>query len=167
MQISLYVTCGCPCVVFAMPWPKAWMEVCQYSLSQRVVNYKETIWAASWQNQQSDYAPSEDSDQPGRPPSLRVRAQWVAKDPSFLHVDSEDWSDWADAQADLSLRWAHSHIVGFVMSRLILLLNEYRNGGNIHTDLYHIFSLGVNTNHPFHSSANTKLSHLLGIEGKW
>ena len=29
------------------------------------------------------------------------------------------WSDWADAQADLSLRWAHSRFVGFVMSRLI------------------------------------------------
>ena len=26
----------------------------------------------------------------------------------------------ADAQADLSLRWAHTHFVGFVMSRLIL-----------------------------------------------
>ena len=24
---------------------------------------------------------------------------------------SEDWSDWADAQANLSLRWAHSHFV--------------------------------------------------------
>ena len=34
-------------------------------------------------------------------------AQWVAKDPSFLHADRELWSDWADAQADLSLRWAH------------------------------------------------------------
>ena len=33
--------------------------------------------------------------------------QWVAKDPSFLHADSKDWSDWADAQADLSLRWEH------------------------------------------------------------
>ena len=32
---------------------------------------------------------------------------------------SEDWSDWADAQADLSLRWAHTYFVGFVMSRLI------------------------------------------------
>ena len=28
------------------------------------------------------------------------------------------WSDWADAQADQSLRWAHTHFVGFVMSRL-------------------------------------------------
>ena len=34
-------------------------------------------------------------------------AQRVAKDPSFLRADSEDWSDWADVQADLSLRWAH------------------------------------------------------------
>ena len=45
-------------------------------------------------------------------------AQWVAKGSSFLHAYSEDWSDWADAQADLSLRWVHSHFVGFVMSRL-------------------------------------------------
>ena len=50
-------------------------------------------------------------------PSLCI--QWVAKNPTFLHVDSEDWSDWADAQADLSLRWAHSHFVGFVMRWLI------------------------------------------------
>ena len=38
-------------------------------------------------------APSEDSDQPGHPPSLIkvfACAQWVAKDPSFLHADGED-----------------------------------------------------------------------------
>ena len=46
-------------------------------------------------------------------------AKWVAKDPSFLHADSEDWSDWANAQADLSLRWAHRHFVGFVMRWLL------------------------------------------------
>ena len=28
--------------------------------------------------------------------------QWVARDPMFLHADSEDWSDWADTQADLT-----------------------------------------------------------------
>ena len=49
-------------------------------------------------------------------------AQWVAKVPSFLHADSEVWSDWADAQADLSLRWAHSHFVGFVMTRLTWIM---------------------------------------------
>ena len=37
-------------------------------------------------------------------------AQRVAKDPNFLHADSEDWSD-----------WAHSHFVGFVMSGLIFI----------------------------------------------
>ena len=34
---------------------------------------------------------------------------------------SEDWSDWANAQADLSLRWEHSDFVGFVMRWLIYL----------------------------------------------
>ena len=53
-----------------------------------------------------------DSDQPGHPPSL---ISVFAVRPSFLLVDNED----LDAQADLSLRWAHSHFVGFVMSWLI------------------------------------------------
>ena len=30
-------------------------------------------------------------------------AQWVAKDPSFLHADTEDWLDWVDAQTNWSL----------------------------------------------------------------
>ena len=44
-----------------------------------------------------------------------------AKPGSFSYPLSAQWrlwSDWADAQADLSLRWAHTHFVGFVMSRL-------------------------------------------------
>ena len=41
-------------------------------------------------------------------------AQWVPKDPRFLHADSEDSDQTgADAQADLSIRWAHTHFVGF------------------------------------------------------
>ena len=70
--------------------------------------------------------PSEDSDQPGHPRSL-IRAfacpKCVAKDPMFLHADNEDWwSDWADAQADLSLRWCTGHFVDFVMLWLNYLL---------------------------------------------
>ena len=42
-------------------------------------------------------------------------AQWIAKDPSCFHADSEDWSDWADVQAYLRLR---CHFVGFVTMRL-------------------------------------------------
>ena len=36
-----------------------------------------------------------------------------------MSAQQRHWSDWADAQADLSLRWAHSHSVGIVKSRLI------------------------------------------------
>ena len=81
-------------------------------------------WAATWQNQQSGCVPSEDSDQPGHPPSLirvfavRLKKAWVLSYP--LSAQQRLWSDWADAQADLSLRWAHSHFVCFVMLRLIL-----------------------------------------------
>ena len=49
--------------------------------------------------------------------------QWVAKDPSFLHTDSEDWPDWADAQADLSLHWAHTHFVGFIWGGSFIFIN--------------------------------------------
>ena len=47
-------------------------------------------------------------------------AQWVAKDPGFLHADSEDFDQtwWMP-----SLRWAHSHFVGFVMMLLKCLWN--------------------------------------------
>ena len=69
-------------------------------------------------------APSKDSDQPGRPPSLirvfavRMKKAWVLSYPL-----STQWrlrSHWANAQADLSLWWTHSHFVGFVILWLIL-----------------------------------------------
>ena len=47
-------------------------------------------------------------------------AQWVGKDQSFLRADSED-SDQTGRMPRLSLRWAHTHFVGFVMPRLKLL----------------------------------------------
>ena len=56
-------------------------------------------------------APSEDSDQPGHPPSLirafavRMKKAWVLSYP--LSAQQRLWSDWEDAQADPSLRWAH------------------------------------------------------------
>ena len=79
-------------------------------------------WATTWQNQHIECAPSEDSDQPGHPPSLirvfavRMKKAWVLRYP--LSAQRRLWSDWADAQADLSLRWVHTHLVCFVMSRL-------------------------------------------------
>ena len=93
------------------------------------------IWAASWQNQQMASAPSEDSYQPGHLHSLirifgvHMKKAWFLSYPftwrklgswATTHwAHSKDWSDWAYAQADLSLHWAHGHFVGIVVRRLI------------------------------------------------
>ena len=86
-------------------------------------------------------APSEDSDHPGHPPSLirvfavRMKKAWVLSYPMSAH--GRLWSDWADAQSDLSLRWAH--IILLVLSwggsfwNLTLLWR--RNGVNLTTKL--------------------------------
>ena len=49
--------------------------------------------------------------------TVHMKKAWVLSYP--LSAQRWLWSYWADAQADLSLRWAHSHFVGFVMSWLI------------------------------------------------
>ena len=81
--------------------------------------------AASWQNQQCGCAPSEDSDQPGHPPSLirvfTVRLMGSLGPKLSLCGQRRLWSDWADAQADQSLCWAYNHFVGFVMRQFIIL----------------------------------------------
>ena len=92
--------------------------------------WKMNRWSALWKKQQqNDCAPSEDSDQPGHPPSLirvfAVRSR-VAKDPSYLHVYSvaSCWSDWADAQADLSLRWAQMPFCWFCHEAAYMQISE-------------------------------------------
>ena len=94
------------------------------------------IWAATWQNQQSECAPSEDSDQPQgiRPVwSESSLSAWRKLGSLATHwVQSEDWSDWADAQADLSLHWTHTHFVGFVMSWLTLSFGIYSTAEHLH-----------------------------------
>ena len=75
------------------------------------------------------YASSGASDQPGHLPSLirvfvvRMKKPWVLSYP--LRAQQRLWSDWADAQADLSLCWAICHFVGFVMRRLICDIQEF------------------------------------------
>ena len=49
-------------------------------------------------------------------------AQWVAKDPTFLHADSEDSDQTGRMPRLICLHWAHTHFVGFVMSRPVLTL---------------------------------------------
>ena len=49
-------------------------------------------------------------------------AQWVAKDPSFLHADSEECSDRVDTQAKLGLRWAHMPLCWYCLELAHILL---------------------------------------------
>ena len=82
----------------------------------------QLIWAATWQNQQNECAPSKDSDQPGRLPSLISVfdvCSLCSQVPKLSSCRQQRcWSDSADAQADLRLHWVHSHFVAFVMSLL-------------------------------------------------
>ena len=91
----------------------------------------------------SGCAPSEDSDQPGHPPSLirvftvHMKKPWVLSYP--LSVQRRLWLDWADAQADLSLRWAHTCFVGFIMSQLTLntwKINTHNLPGGSHERIW-------------------------------
>ena len=54
---------------------------------------------------------------------------------------SEDWSDCADTQADLILRWAHTHFVRFVMSRLLHWNILYSHSKAYHNLYSNIFKL--------------------------
>ena len=60
-------------------------------------NNKNKMWATSWQNQLNSTLI--------RVLDVRMKKAWVFSYP-------------LSAQADLSLRWTHSHFVGFVMRRL-------------------------------------------------
>ena len=70
------------------------------------------------------YVPRKSLDQPGHLPSLirvftvSTKKPWVLSYP--LRAQWRLWSCWGDVQADLSLRLAHSHFVGFVLPQLNL-----------------------------------------------
>ena len=78
--------------------------------------YIWSIKAASWQNQPCGCAPSEDSDQPGHPPSLikvfcvRMKKAWVLSYP--LSTQRRLWSDWAWSEYSLG-----AHVSMLVLSR--------------------------------------------------
>ena len=72
----------------------------------------------------------EDSDQLGHPPSLiRAFAVRMKKAWTLSYPLSAQRRLWADAQADLSLRWTHTHFVGFDMRRF--KCDKSSTGGSI------------------------------------
>ena len=91
-------------------------------------------WAALWQNQQNCMC----AQRILRSACMGIHPVWsesslftwrklgslASSNP--LNAQRRLWSDWADAQTDLSLGWAHSHFVGFVMRRLIYQTPQQR-----------------------------------------
>ena len=73
-------------------------------------------------------APSEDSDQPGHLPSL-IRVFPVSMKKACVlscpfSAQQRLWSDWADAQADPSLRWAHMPFSWFCHALAHILMSS-------------------------------------------
>ena len=109
--------------------------------------------------------------QPGHPPSLirvfSVHSNWAAKDPSFFQADSEDWSDWVDAQADVSLPWVHMPLIfDILISTVTLNIGPRSSQANHFLPLSKWFELqhdktNIVTVHP----AKTQIS--LGIRAVW
>ena len=71
-----------------------------------------------------------------------VYALRVAKDPRFLHEDSKDWSDWAGAQADLSIRWfcwfCHAVALFFLFVQIYPYLYVYSRYKVVYTEIIRI-----------------------------
>ena len=69
-----WVFAGCIChfVGFVMrrPFFTSFIFACLYEEFMITTRTRVAIWAATWQNPQSDCAPSEESDQPGHTPSM-------------------------------------------------------------------------------------------------
>ena len=70
--------------------------------------------------------------------TVRMKKAWVLNYP--LSAQQRLWSDWADAQADLSLRWVHSHFVGFVMSWLTSLSKQWKDVWQFHFNKVSLFT---------------------------
>ena len=104
------------------------------------------LWATSWQNEQSGMCTQRRLGsawaEPGHPPSLirvfavRMKKAWVLSYP--LSAQQRLWSDWADAQADLSLHWAHMplcwfcHEAAFIIRGLLFLVSCMTYSWSLH-----------------------------------
>ena len=75
--------------------------------------------------------PSKDSDHPGHPPSLIrvcavcIQISWVLSYP--LSTQRGLWSEWMNAQADLSLCWAYLSFCWFCHAVAHFICNEFKN----------------------------------------
>ena len=90
--------------------------------------------------------PSKDSDQSGHLPSLirvfAVRSVGSSAPKLSSCGQLRLWSDWADAQADLSLRWAHMPLCWFCHKAARMKLVELKFLKDFHWRLLILLSIG-------------------------
>ena len=110
---------------FAISWARSCLYQCVCKiLSKYSKRFKISSYGHFSQTEQPHdktnkvaCAPSEASDQTGHPPSLigvftvHMKKAWILSYP--LSAQRRLWSDWADAQADLSFCWAHMPLCWF------------------------------------------------------
>ena len=93
------------------------------------------MWASTWQNQQSECAPSEDSDHPGHPPSLlrvfavRVKKTWVLSYPLSAQrrlIRLGGCPGWSESSLDAySFCW-FCHVAAHVYCSMVLMYEWIR-----------------------------------------
>ena len=98
----------------AIFWHGTFLEFVENFLSCSCLQHHDKMSRNMTKPTKSDCVPQSDQES-------SQCVQWVAKDPGFLHADSEDWSDWADAQADLSLRLAHICLFCHAAAQIVML----------------------------------------------
>ena len=109
VQTALFCCSGCQCL--------GCLQQVFIPVSSQRFNFIYIFEPAHDKTYKMACAPSEHSDKPGHPPSLirvfavRMKKVWVPRYP--LSAQRRLWSDWAEAQADLSLRWAHKPFCRF------------------------------------------------------
>ena len=89
----------------------AMAEICRSYLI--AIESLQTIWARHDKTNKMASAQSDESSLSAWRKLGSLATHWA--------YSEDSWSDWADAQTDLSLRWAHTHFVGFVMLWLIYI----------------------------------------------
>ena len=87
--LSTTLICLIPFHCFSITCSLTLIAFCCFFTVSILLNHN---WATTWQNQRNECAPSEESDSLGIRPvwsQSLLCAQWVAKDPRFLHADSK------------------------------------------------------------------------------
>ena len=99
------------CFQFIQRWKSADIGGCcvsrEHNWRLRVLTGLFSFEPLNDKNNKMTCAPSEDSDQSGHPPSLIRFVTVLMKKHYLFSAQWRLWSDWADAKADLSLRWVH------------------------------------------------------------